>query len=608
MAKAASLHKLAPSLWRLMRHFWPYVRRHKLIMFGAMSALFFEVAMRILEPWPLKIIFDYLILPKEQTAAGGSAMWHGMSPETILIATVVSVVIIAGLRAVAAYINVVGFALIGNRVLTEVRNDVYRHVQTLSLSFHHQARTGDLTVRVISDIGLLQEIVVTAMLPLLGNLMILFGILAVMLWLNWQLALLALVVVPLFWLTTLRLGRRIRHVAREQRQREGAMAATASESLGAIKTVQALSLQENFQAQFASDSNKSLKQGVKAKRLAANLERTIDVLIAIASALVLWYGTQLVLRSHLTPGDLLVFLMYLKTAFKPVRNFAKYTGRLAKASAAGDRIMELLELEPGVTDAADAISAPALRGTIEFKAVNFSYQQQAVLKDLSFSIEAGEHIALIGPSGVGKSTIVNLLLRLYDPSSGTITVDGQDIRRYTLASLRTQISVVLQDGLLFAASVRDNISSGDASIDQEAIEQAARLANADEFIQQLPQAYDTAIGERGATLSNGQRQRIAIARAIIRHTPIVILDEPTSGLDEDNERQVLEALDHLSQGRTSLIITHDLQLAARADHILWLQNDAPPAWGSHSQLLLQYASYGALFERSAMQQEPHGAS
>ena len=600
VARPAKLNQLAPALWRVLQHFWPYVRKRRLLMFGAFAALFVEVVMRILEPWPLKFIFDRIIPTQGADAAADGTLLETMTPGDVLVLSAIAVVIIAVLRAVASYVNVVGFALIGNRVLTEVRNDVYRHLQTLSLSFHGKSRTGDMIVRVIGDIGLLQDVTVTALLPLLGNLMVLAGMLGVMLWLNWQLAVLGLVVVPLFWLSSVRLGRRIRQVSRQQRQRESAMAATAAESIGAIKTIQALSLQQIFNQVFSSASNKSLKQGVQAKRLSANLERTVDVLIAIATALVLWYGTHLVLSSALTPGGLLVFLFYLKTAFKPVRNFAKYLGRLAKASAAGDRILELLAHEPGVSDLPDAVTAPPLRGAVEFDHVSFAYDNHTALRDLSFDVKAGQRIAVVGPSGAGKSTIVNLILRLYDPGSGVVRIDGQDIRRYTLDSLRAQIGVVLQDGLLFAASIRDNIVGGSPDYTPQAVEQAARLANAHEFIMQLPQGYDTVLGERGVTLSNGQRQRLAIARAIIRRTPIVILDEPTTGLDDDNERQVIEALEHLTEGRTVFMITHDLQLALRADRILYIDGGVLQAWGDHQTLLRGNARYASLFQDEPM--------
>jgi ATP-binding cassette subfamily B protein len=354
-------------------------------------------------------------------------------------------------------------------------------------------------------------------------------------------------------------------------------------------------LEYKFAQSFSSENKRSLKQGVQASRLTARLERTVDVLIAVATALVLWYGARLVLSGQLTPGDLLVFLAYLKTAFRPVRDLAKYTGRLARATAAGERVLELLDRQPDIRDLANAKPAPAFRGDIRFERVHFGYESgQSVLKDLDVEVPAGQHIALVGPSGIGKSTLVSLLLRLYDPVEGRVLIDGQDIRDFTLASLRSQISVVLQDSLLFAASVWENIGYGAPSASREEIEAAARLANAHEFIRALPHGYDTVLGERGVTLSHGQRQRIAIARAAVRRSPILIFDEPTTGLDEENEAAVIEALEKLAEGRTTFLITHDLRLAARADRIFCLEEGTLLEDGSPAELLNGQSRYSAL--------------
>jgi ATP-binding cassette subfamily B protein len=445
-------------------------------------------------------------------------------------------------------------------------------------------------------VGLLQEITVTALLPLLANCLILVGMVSIMFWLNVQLALLALGMIPLFWFSTIRLTRRIREVSQQQRRREGAMASTASESMTAIKIVQALSLQNHFASAFTGQNKKNLKEGVKAKRLAANLERTVDVLIGAATALVLWRGAELVLSNALTPGDLLVFLSYLKNAFKPLRNFAKYTGRLAKASAAGDRILDLLDQTPEVYDLPDAVVAHPFEGTVQFRDVGFDYESgHPALQNIDFMVKAGQKVAIVGHSGSGKSTLANLMLRLYDPNQGSILIDGQDIRHYTLESLRSQISVVLQDSLLFAASVWDNIAYGCPNSTQEEVIKAAKLANAHDFILHLPQGYDTVLGERGVTLSGGQRQRIAIARAAIRQAPILILDEPTTGLDKGNEQEVLEALHRLAQGCTTFLIVHDLELAASADFILYIEKGYLLEQGTHKQLMELNDRYATLY-------------
>jgi ATP-binding cassette, subfamily B, bacterial len=595
MGRPQTLRESVPALWRMARHFWPEVRKHRGLIIVSLTALAGEVALRLLEPWPLKFVFDRLI----PASAGAPAQWtkplQSMDMPTLLLSAALAVVIITSLRAFASFRSTVGFAQIGNRVLTKIRSRLYRHLQYLSLSFHTRARTGDLVVRVINDVSMLQDVAVTALLPTLAKILLVGGMLGLMFWMNWRLALVSISILPLFWLRTVSLTRRIREVAQKQREHQGAMAATAAESITAIRTVQALSLEGSFANAFSAESERNLKEDVKGKRLSASLERSVDVLVAIATALVLWYGGTLALRGHISPGDLVVFLAYLKYAYRPVQDFAKYSGRLAKASASADRVMELLERVPDVRDRLGATAAPPLRGEIRFEAVHFYYERgQELLKDIDLEIATGQHVALVGPSGGGKSTLASLVLRLYDPTSGRLLIDGRDVRDFTLDSLRGQISVVLQDNLLFAASVRDNIATGMPQATDEQIRAAARLANADDFISALPDGYGAVLGERGVTLSHGQRQRIAIARAAIRKAPILILDEPATGLDKANERAVIEALERLYEGRTTLLITHDIYHAMQADLILYMEAGRIVERGTHDELVRAQGRYAAL--------------
>jgi ATP-binding cassette, subfamily B, bacterial len=595
MRTSKSLKQAVPGLWGVLGYFWPYIRPQSGLILTSAIALVADVGLRVLEPWPLKFVFDYVLIRGDRST--NIPVIDRLEPLTLLTFSAVAVLIITGLRALAAYWSTVGLATVGSRVMTEVRNHLYRHLQDLSLGYHTKARSGDLIVRVSSDASRLQEVMITAALPLVVSILTLFGMIGVMFLINRGLTILSLFTLPLFWLVTNRLSQRIRESSLRQRKQEGAVAATAAESIAGIKLVKALSLQDAFARVFAQQNQRSLKESVKTQRLAAHLERTVDVVIALGTAIVLWYGSWLALQNALTPGDVLVFLTYLKNAFKPVQNFAKYTGRLAKAAASGERILDVLNQQPDIRDLPDAIPAPIFRGVVRFDCVHFGYESgQVLLQDINLNIQPGQQIAIVGTSGGGKSTLVSLLLRLYDPTSGRVMIDGRDIREYTLESLRPQISVVLQDSLLFAATIRENIAYGIAGVSDAEIEEAARLANAHDFIQGLPQGYDTLVGERGATLSGGQRQRIAIARAAIRQAPILVLDEPTTGLDKGNEKAVIDALHRLSENRTTFLITHDLYLATRADMILYMENGQVVEQGSHLELMLENGRYAALFQ------------
>jgi len=543
------------SLLRVGRRFWPLLRNQRLAAAGAVTALLAEVALRALEPWPLKYVFDEVL---------GRPPGPGTVPA--LAGAAVALVVLVGGRAFAAYWSTLGFSRTGNTLLTQVRERLYQHLTRLSLGFHAGQRSGDLVLRLGRDVDLLKEVLVSALLPLAGNLLILVVMAGLMLWLEWRLAALALVILPLYGLVSRRLAPRIHESARRQRQREGRVASGAAEALGAIRVVQALALEEQMGRTFGQESRATAGDDVRGRQLAAQLERSVDLLVALGMALVLAAGAGLVLEGSLTPGELLVFLSYLKSGFRPLQDVAKYTGRLARAAAAGERILELFDRDPEVRDLPGAIPAPPLHGDIRFDHVVFGYEPgHPVLDGVSLEAPAGSRIAIVGPSGVGKSTLAGLVLRFADPRSGRVLLDGRDLRAYTLASVRAQVSVVLQDTILFHATVAENIALGRPGASPAEVEAAARLARAHEFIERLPRGYDTLLGERGLTLSAGQRQRIALARAALRRAPILILDEPTTGLDPENARAVTDALRRLATGATMLVITHDADLAATLD-------------------------------------------
>ncbi|MBT8401474.1 MAG: ABC transporter ATP-binding protein/permease, partial [Rhodothermia bacterium] len=489
MSRSPSIRHSVPSLVRTIAHFWPYLRTHRWMIAGSLAALLAGVVLRALQPWPIKIVFDEVL-------GVGTTNTYPTNPLVLLGLAGGALVVILTLRAVTTYGHKVGFALVGNRALTRIRADLYRHVHCLPLSFHTGSRRGDLIVRMTGDIGRLKEVTTTALMPLVASVLVFVVMAGLMLWVNASLAFVALLSLPLYFLPATRLNRKIKRASRDQRKREGAIAATASESIHAIESVQALSLEQVFVDAFAGQNKKSLKEGVKIRRLAAKLQGSVQVMTGLSTAAVLFYGGVLVLRGGLTPGELLVFLSYLKAMFKPMQDFAKYSSRLAKASAASERVMELFAQTPTVVDADNAEDAPPLRGEITFSNLSFSYDGEGEhLVDVDLQIPAGQRVAIVGPSGHGKSTLVSLVPRLHDPTAGTVAVDGRDIRDYTLASLRGQISIVLQSSALFAATVAENIALGVPDATDEEIVAAAQLAHAHDFISRLPNGYDTQLGE-----------------------------------------------------------------------------------------------------------------
>ncbi|MGL5082880.1 MAG: ABC transporter ATP-binding protein [Microcoleaceae cyanobacterium] len=591
-----NLNQAAGGTRRIFRHFWPQIRKQGRLISLSFLALLGETGFRLLEPWPIKFVFDEILFKEFKVDGFRVPFLDNLTAFELLSLLAIAIVVTAFFRGMMAYFSTAGMAVAATKVLADVRANLYTHLQSLSLSFHHKAKTGDLITRVTYDVERLREVTVVAALPLLTNLLTMVGMVGVMFWMNVELALITTAIFPVFLVTTATMSRRIHKVSKQQREREGAMAATAAEAIGAIKVVQALSLESILGTSFAKENRKSLDESAQTQKLRAGQERTVEVLVSTVIALVLWRGVLLILDGVMTPGDLLVFLTYLKIAFKPMRQLAKYVGQIAKAISSGERIVDLLEIEPEVKNLDNAYPAPWFNGQVTFRDVSFGYEPgREILKEICFTATPGQKVALVGGSGGGKSTLVSLLLRLYDPQTGQVLIDGRDIREYTLESLRRQISVVLQDSILFATTIRDNIAYGHAKATNAEVEQAACLANAHDFILELPQGYDTVVGERGATLSGGQRQRIAIARAAIRKAPIVILDEPTVGLDNRSERIVTEALERLTAYSTTFLITHDLHSAQTADQIFYMEDGTILERGTHQELMGLGQHYATLY-------------
>ena len=576
-----------------------YLREAKGSLFLAALSMVGLTVTELVKPWPLKIIIDNILLGKQlppylSFAAG---LFDGGK---VLPLTVFSLMIflIALSVAVFAYLQVYMTSRIGSELVYTLRRSLFSHLQRLSLSFHNQTRSGELMTKIVSDTKTLQDVFAEAALTFVSQFLTFFGMFAVMFFLNWKLALVVLVTVPMLAWSLFYRYRRAKTSSRAQRKKEAEIATRISEVMTTVPLVQAFGRERYEEERFDAESVEHLQESIRNARIEAVVTRSVTVIGAVGTAAVVFYGSMQVLGGMLTPGDLLIFTSYTQSMFKPVRNLAKLSTTFSKASVGAERISEILEIEPDIQDKPDAIEAPTLRGSVSFENVSFGYSNDlvddGVLRDVSFTANPGQRVALVGASGAGKSTLVSLILRLYEPGEGTIFVDGIDVRDYKRRSLRRQIGIVLQDSVLFGATVRENIAYGKLDATQEEIEAAANSANAHEFIARLQDGYDTVIGERGDTLSGGQRQRIAIARAVIRNAPILILDEPMTGLDVESEARVQEALDRLMAGRTSFLITHDLHAVSSADLVLLLEGGRVVEQGSPDQLLSRSLRYRRL--------------
>lgn len=545
----------------------PELRRQIPLILAGVVALFFEVALRILEPWPFKMLIDNVLTPALGT--GGKPTPDAVNMLFLFAGLLVATV---ALRAATNYLATVCFALVGARVAASLRAKVFRHVQSLDQQFHAQNRSADTVQRIVSDVARLQEVGITAGFPLIANTLTLVVMLVVMFVLDMLLALVVLVAIALFFITSYGTSERITSASRRSRKGEGQLANTAQETLASIKVVQTYGLEAHVEERFVRTNQASLKEGVKTLRLSARLERTTDVIVGVAAAAVMVGGGWRVLTGDMTLGELVLFSTYLRTTMKPLRDMAKYTGRIAKASASGERVYDLMSVKPQIVNPEKPIQTSHVVGEITVKNVSTEYEGRQILKNVNVQIHPGEYVAVIGPSGSGKSTFVSLLTRAQDPVSGEILLDGKSVKDFDLGQLRESVSTLHQEAVLFAGTIRDNIRMGRLDASDDEIVEAAKLANAHPFIMEQPKGYDTIVGERGATLSGGQRQRIAIARAFLRNSPLVILDEATTGLDPESATAVLEAIGTLVKGRTTLAVTHDAEVVLRADRVLWIQD------------------------------------
>ena len=548
-----SLHLVAPDL----RPQWGMV-------LAGVLALMLEVGFRVMEPWPLKIVIDALVSSLKGSGSPGATVPFLLLCGLVLVA-------VTALRALCNYVATMCFALISSRAAARLRERVFCHVQGLSQQFHARNRSADTVQRIVSDVARLQDVAIQAGLPLLANVSTLAVMLGVMVLLDPVLAVVVVAAVGAFWLTSRGAGARITQASRRTRQGEGRLADTAQESLSSIAVVQSYGLEDLIARRFASANQVSLRQGVRALCLSARLERGTDVIVGLATAAVMVGGGVRVLQGAMSPGDLVLFTTYLRTTMKPLRDMAKYTGRLARAGACGERVADLMGRTPQVTSPAAALVPARLHGHVRLEDVRTEYDGVEVLHGVSLSVSPGEYVAVVGPSGAGKSTLVSLLTRAQDPVGGTVSLDGYPLQALDLGLLRASVSVLHQEALLLTGTVAENIRMGRQDATDAQVEAAARAAGAHGFITDLPQGYNTVVGERGGTLSGGQRQRVGIARALLRSAPVVVLDEATTGLDPHSASLVLDAVDRLVRGRTTIAVTHDAEVAVRATRVVWLE-------------------------------------
>lgn len=557
--------------------------------------------MQLLVPWPLKIIFDSVLLQKPMPPSlsfldGLSQTW----PLTLLLGLAASIAVIAVISGALSYAQTFVTSKIGHHLVFTIRRNLFSHIQQMSLAFHSRTNSGELLTKFAGDTQSLKTAFTEIPLAVSGHALTCIGMFAVMFFINWELSLIILATLPVLVSALFVLNRKIRATTRDQRKQEGTIASRFNEVVSSISVVQAFGRERFEQDRFEQEGEEHLRTGLRAARTAAALTRVVSIISAASTAATVFFGAWQVLKARITPGDLLIFVGYVKQLYGPIKDLSKLSANFSKAMVGAQRIADLLGIEPEIRDRPDAVKTTHLHGDIRFEHVSFGYLDGSrVLHDISFHLMPGHRIALVGPSGAGKSTLFNLLLRLYQPSAGHISLDGINLGDYERESLRREIGTVLQDSLLFQTSIAENISYGAEDATREEIMGAAREANAHEFIMGLPDGYDTIVGERGSTLSGGQRQRICLARALVKQPSILILDEPMASLDQGSARYLRETISRILADRTTIVITHHLVGMECFDHILVLDQGHLVEQGTHRQLLDRRGLYAGLYDQQS---------